>query len=824
MSPAQRPADSLEAMFLALRPALEYILAAPLGAAQRISLAAKQHVDQAKALRSVVDDPSLGQILDSLVPLLESYAEQNAEGRVAVAQGSLALVVQGLDRCAGNPATATSASPEIAYRRSAADVSAGLEALRQPVQFLKGVGPRRAEELRRMGIGTVEDVLFHLPFRYEDRRRVVPIARAVIGESANFVGELVSLDERTIGRARRRILEGVLRDETGLLALTWFNQVSFFGSRYKRGQKVSAFGSIESDQAGGKRMVHPELEPVGSNQGIAIYSVYAKPGNLSVKAMRKIVHQAVAVAAKDVPSVLPPEITGPAGITDQETALREVHRPSATIDAEALANFCSLGHRSLVFDELFFLQLGLGMRRRRMARERGYSMQPDGPLTGAFERMLPFTMTGAQQRVIREITDDMMQPQPMHRLVQGDVGSGKTVVALHAALVAVQSGMQAAFMAPTELLAEQHFQTIEQFTSGLDVRAELLTGSRTSSQKRDLYEALGQGEIQIAVGTHALIQDAVTIPQLGLGIIDEQHRFGVLQRAALRNLGGESVDAPDVLLMTATPIPRTLSMTVYGDLDVSLLDELPPGRKPVATHLVHEAERGRAYATVRREVESGRQAYIVYPLVESSEKIDLRDATTMARELNRTVFPDFKVGLMHGKMKADEKDAVMRRFRAGDVQILVTTTVVEVGVDVPNATVMVVEHAERFGLSQLHQLRGRVGRGADRAYCILVSTRHAANSDTDRLAVMCDTNDGFAISEADLRLRGPGEFLGTRQSGLPDFRVSNLLRDTSLLVAARSAAIRWLDSDPDLSKPDSEAIRSVLAHRWAGRLGLAEVG
>jgi ATP-dependent DNA helicase RecG len=380
-------------------------------------------------------------------------------------------------------------------------------------------------------------------------------------------------------------------------------------------------------------------------------------------------------------------------------------------------------------------------------------------------------------------------------------------------------------MAPTELLAEQHHRAIARLIEGMDVRIELLTGERLRGRERErVYAELAHGGIDIAVGTHALIQESVDMPRLGLGIIDEQHRFGVLQRAAVRGLGVEGKEAPDILLMTATPIPRTLSMSIYGDLEVSLLDELPPGRQPVRTHVAHESERGRVYATVRREVTAGRQAYVVYPLVESSDKLELRDATTMASELARTVFPKFRVGLLHGKMKADEKEGVMRRFRDGDLQILVSTTVVEVGVDVPNATVMVVEHAERFGLSQLHQLRGRVGRGQHPSICLLVSSRQAEPGDGDRLAVMRDSNDGFAIAEADLRLRGPGEFLGTRQSGLPDFRVANLLRDTEVMVAARNAALEWLEIDPDLSSEASARLRAVLKARWSGRLGLAEIG
>ncbi len=425
--------------------------------------------------------------------------------------------------------------------------------------------------------------------------------------------------------------------------------------------------------------------------------------------------------------------------------------------------------------------------------------------------------------MLEEIYRDMAQPHPMHRLVQGDVGSGKTVVALFAALVAIENGYQAAFMAPTELLAEQHFRTVAHFTDALGVRAVLLTGEMSRGEKARVYAALAAGDLQLVVGTHALIQEGVRLRAFGLGVIDEQHRFGVLQRAALRQLSGEGA-APDILLMSATPIPRTLAMTVYGDLDVSALDELPPGRAPVRTLIFNEAERQRVYQMVKQELDAGHQGYVVYPLVDSSEKEDLRDATTMAHELRRTVFAGYRVGLVHGRMKTEERDAVMQRFRAGDVQLLVSTTVIEVGVDVPNATIMVVEHAERFGLSQLHQLRGRVGRGSARATCILVAPYRRGEEVYRRLTAMRDTTDGFKIAEVDLQLRGPGEFLGTRQSGLPDFRVANLIRDSRILDGARRAAEAWLTNDPSLQTPESAALRTVLQHRWAGRLGLAEIG
>jgi ATP-dependent DNA helicase RecG len=527
-----------------------------------------------------------------------------------------------------------------------------------------------------------------------------------------------------------------------------------------------------------------------------------------------------------VPSVLPEPVTQSNRLFDPPGALRAIHLPDAEADVDRLNRFASPAHRALVFDELFFLQLGMGVRRRQSEAETGIALPRSGALTDRLAAALPFSLTGAQQRVLEQILADLARAHPMHRLVQGDVGSGKTIVALFGALAAIENGCQAAFMAPTELLAEQHFATIERFTETLGVRAALLTGDATKAGRKRLYGELERGEIQLAVGTHALIQEGVHMPALGLGIVDEQHRFGVLQRAAmLRRLRGDADPrSPHILLMTATPIPRTLAMTIYGDLDVSILDELPPGRKPVRTMIFNEAERGRVYQLAKRELDQGRQGYVVYPLVEASEKEDLRDATSMAKELGRTVFAGYRVGLLHGRMKSDEKDAVMRRFRAGDLQLLFSTTVIEVGVDVPNASVMVVEHADRFGLSQLHQLRGRVGRGSDHALCLLIAPYHQGEDVFRRLKAMRDSNDGFKIAEVDLELRGPGEFLGTRQHGLPDFRVSSLIRDTRTLAEAREAAERWLTTDPALSAPESAALRAILEHRWKGRLGLAEIG
>jgi ATP-dependent DNA helicase RecG len=812
--------DPLTQFLEAVRRPIEFLATAPAATAARTQLPGRELAARGRAVRSCVPDDQRRSDLDALCDELERYERVEAGERADVARRCRALL-------GGITAGPAAPEPEPQYQTSGGDLAAALVKLGQSVQYAKEVGPRRAALLHKFGIDTIEDLLYHLPFRYEDRRRVRDIAGAQVGEEVSIIGELVQLADRTVGRGRRRILEGVLRDASGLLGLTWYNQVTYFRSRFRVGQRYLVYGKMERSPGGGKRITHPEVDPAPEESvGGGVLPVYEKPTSMSVAAIRKIVQQAVRDYANLIPSVLPPTVSAAARVMDAASALRALHMPPAEADVDRLNRFGSAAHRALVFDELFYLQLGMGLRRRQSERESGLVLIRSGALTDRLAAAIPFDLTAAQRRVVDQIYADMARPHPMHRLIQGDVGSGKTIVALFAALVAIENGNQAAFLAPTELLAEQHFATIERYALQLGVRIALITGDATRSQRRKQADALAAGEIQLAVGTHALIQDTVQMPKLGLGVIDEQHRFGVLQRAAvLRRLRG-AVDGhtPDILLMSATPIPRTLAMTVYGDLEVSVLDELPPGRKPVRTLIFNEAERARVYQLVTEELDRGRQGYVVYPLVEASEKEDLRDATTMARELGRTVFAGYRVGLLHGRMKGEEKDAVMRRFRAGDVQVLFSTTVVEVGVDVPNASVMVIEHADRFGLSQLHQLRGRVGRGGDDALCLLVAPYHRGEDVFRRLKAMRDTTDGFRIAEVDLELRGPGEFLGTRQHGMPDFRVSNLIRDTRTLAQAREAAEGWLSIDPGLTSAQSAAVRAILEHRWKGRLGLAEIG
>ena len=777
---------------------------------------------------------------------LPALAERVARARTAAPPAAAATLVE-LERILGELASgppreelfrrahallpllrdaAAAPTPWSDYRPSTAPLAAALESLARPIDSIHGVGPQRAAQLARFGLRSVEDVLYHLPFRYEDRRALRPLASLHVGEEATAAGEVAHVREGRAGRRGRAVLEVVLRDADGLLLLVWFHQLAYFRRRLAEGQRVVVHGRVEPPLGGGPpRLIHPDVEVLGAADEVApqIVPVYEKPTEMHVGAMRRIVQAAVTSFADRVPSALPPAVAARQRVIDLPRALHHVHAPRPEAAIDELGATRSLAHHSLIFDELFFLQLGLALRRQAVGAEPGTAFPPSTGLVPALRARLPFTPTAAQERVFAEIVTDLAAPHPMRRLLQGDVGSGKTLVALLAALVVIEAGQQAALMAPTELLAEQHFATIRDFVEPLGLTPVLLTGAVTGRARRDAVAGLAAGELPLAVGTQALIQDPVRFARLGLAVVDEQHRFGVLQRAALQRQGAEE-RAIDVLVMSATPIPRTLALTLYGDLAVSTLDELPPGRTPITTELFRESRRERVYARVRDEVAAGHQAYIVYPLVEESEKSALRAATTMLHELGAGPLAGLRLGLVHGRLKADEKDEVMRAFKAGDYDVLVSTTVIEVGIDVPNATAIVIEHAERFGLAQLHQLRGRVGRGSASAHCFLVVPDWTGEDAYQRLRTLEQTTDGFRIADADLALRGPGDFLGTRQAGLPDFRVANLLRDTALLRAARDEALAWLAEDPDLSRPESAALRAVLVHRWKGRLGLARVG
>lgn len=707
-------------------------------------------------------------------------------------------------------------------------------ALQTPLQFLKGVGPVRAAQLEGLGLRTIEDLLYHLPFRYEDRRQIKNIAAAVVGREDNFVGELIALQKKFIPRRRRQMLVGTIADASGALGLVWYRGTPYISKGLSKGQRLWVHGTVERGIGVQNRIVHPEfevLEPESDKELEKILPIYVRPAGVALGSLRRWLQQALADFGRYLPSYLPDSVARRQGLLDLKAAMLAVHQPDKQADPSRLNQAATAAHRSIVFDEFFYLQLGLNLRRKQLARQKGIVFQPGATdLVARMRELLPFRLTAAQERVLGEIHRDMESPLPMQRLVQGDVGSGKTMVGWLAALRAIQNGYQALWLAPTELLAEQHFRNLEPLGNKLGLRVALLTGSQGSGQKRAHATAIERGEVSFIVGTHALIQEGIRAPRMGFGVIDEQHRFGVLQRMALQRLGrrglGSSLSRaqPDMLLMSATPIPRSLAMVIYGDVEVSSLDEIPPGRKPVRTQVFDQRERPRIYRLVREEIERGYQAFIVFPLVEASEQLELADATRMADELARGMFKDCKLGLIHGRMSAAERDSVMCRFRDGELRILVATTVIEVGIDIPNATVMVVEHAERFGLSQLHQLRGRVGRGSAPGQCFLVRCGPGSADAARRLEVMEQECNGFKIAEADLVIRGPGEFLGTRQSGLADFRLANLIRDAQLLIEARREAIDWLSRDGSLKSPQSANLRRILMSRWGQRLELGGIG
>jgi ATP-dependent DNA helicase RecG len=685
------------------------------------------------------------------------------------------------------------------------------------------LGPRLISALNKKGLRRVGDVLFLLPRCYEDRRKLKTIAELIPGERGVTVG-VVKMADFVPSRTGKRYFRAVVADRSGSIAATYFNAGPWLKQRFETGKRLILSGEVRASLQG-REMAHPELEPaedlevttsVHFNRIVPVYPGFERGDQRSFRELASHVGEHY---AHHVEEPLPEGLRKRLKVMTLPEALKALHFPPGDSDPELLDRHLSPAHRRLAFDELFFLQLGMGLKRQGVKAEKGIAFDVSPPRLEKARGALPFKLTGAQARVVGEVARDMARTEPMNRLVQGDVGSGKTAVAVVASLLALQDGYQVAVMAPTEILAEQHERTFRRLLEPLGYQVGLVSAAGTAKRKREVREALGRGDIHLAVGTHALIQEGVSFQKLGFVVIDEQHRFGVIQRHMLMSKGV----FPDVLVMTATPIPRTLAMTLYGDLDVSIIDELPPGRTPVKTRVFNDKQRARVYEGVAAEVAKGHQAYVVYPLVEESEKLDLEDATQGAEKL-RQVFPGVSVGLLHGRMKAEEKDAVMEAFRERQIQILVCTTVVEVGVDVPNASVMVIEAAERFGLSQLHQLRGRVGRGAAVSFCYLVAGQARSLESVERLSVMEHSNDGFVIAEKDLDIRGPGEFLGTRQSGLPELAVANLARDGDLIAVAQEEARRILDQDPGLQKPEHQGLVKALEERWEGRLALARVG
>lgn len=694
--------------------------------------------------------------------------------------------------------------------------------------YVKGVGPARAAVLETKGLHTVGDLLSYAPFRYEDRSNVKSIQSLAPGEMATVLARIHSATTLRIGRFSKRpggMFEAVLTDNSGgRLAAKWFNG-SFLANILVPGMTLAVYGRIETETPMNRLvMLHPEFEilPEDDDEGDAslhtgrIVPIYEAVGKISTKVLRLLTNRALEHAAIP-PDPLPESIRARLGLVPLREALHGIHFPAPGSDVRVWNESRSPGHQRLIFEELFWLECGLASKRSQARQADGIRFALTDGIRKKLKHMLPFKPTAAQKRVLGEIAQDMAAPQPMNRLLQGDVGSGKTLVAAEAAVIAIENGYQCVLLAPTELLAAQHHLAFKKLFGKLGYPVILLTGSQSPKEKATLKRMIAEGIVKMVIGTHAVLTGDVEFHKLGLAIVDEQHRFGVLQRLKLFEKGVH----PDVLVMTATPIPRTLALTIYGDLDTSLIDELPPGRKPVQTIHVPEPKIAKAWELVRGQLRQGRQAYVVYPVIEEAETVSMKAAQKMHEHLSAVEFPEYKVGLLHGKLRAEDRERVMDQFQRGETGILVSTTVIEVGVDVPNASVMVIEHAERFGLAQLHQLRGRVGRGASQSYCVLV-TSSLGEPARERIRTMVESNDGFHIAEMDLRLRGPGEFFGTKQSGLPALRIANLIRDRELLELARAEAQAFIAAPP--SEEDSRRALAHIREHWQRRYGLVQVG
>ena len=698
--------------------------------------------------------------------------------------------------------------------------------------YVKGVGPARAEMLEAKGLKVVEDLLTYAPFRYEDRSNVKTIRELAPGETATVMAEVRSAKVSGFRRKALGLFEATFTDASrAVLTAKWFHG-GYLADVLSPGQKVALYGKIEFDSfSGNLAMMHPEYEILsGDDEADAslhagrVVPIYEAAGKVTTRLFRVLLNRILAGIAP-LRDPLPPHVLQSLKLPDLWTSILELHFPPPESDLRLLNAFRSPAQFRLIFEEFFWLECGLELKRAKARLYPGIAFALTDRVREQIKKMLPFKPTGAQKRVLAEIAHDMSEPHPMYRLLQGDVGSGKTLVAAEAAIIAIENGYQAVVLAPTEILATQHFIYFKKLFRRLDYVPLLLTGSATAREKVQLKKLVAEGLVKIVVGTHALLQSDVEFAKLGLAIVDEQHRFGVEQRQALMEKGTH----PDVLVMTATPIPRTLALTIYGDLDVSVIDEMPPGRKPIVTRNTSEDRIEQVWSFVKKQIELGRQAYVVYPVIEESETQAQTQAHTQAMKaaqkmhdhLGQIVFPQFRVGLLHGRLSADEKESAMDRFQRGETQILVATTVIEVGVDVPNATIMVIEQAERFGLAQLHQLRGRVGRGGEQSYCVLV-TGKLNDTARERIRTLVESNDGFYISEMDMKLRGPGEFFGTRQSGLPALHIGNILRDGEILEVARNEAAAFVAHPP--TEEDLRRAVAFIRDHWQRRYGLVQVG
>jgi ATP-dependent DNA helicase RecG len=691
--------------------------------------------------------------------------------------------------------------------------------------YVKGVGPGRAAMLEAKGLNTVEDLLAYTPLRYEDRSNLKPISKLAPGEMATVIADVRTAKSAGFKRRNLDLFEVTFTDGSGVSLLgKWFHG-GYLASVLVPGLHVALYGKIELDSYSGSLLImHPEFEILTEDDGdgeMALHTgrvvpIYEAAGKITTRVFRTLLKR-ILDTLKPIDDPLPLFLRERMKLPDGWAALRAIHFPPQDSDLRLLNSFRSQAHFRMIFEEFFWLESGLALKRAKARTQQGIAFQLTDRVRERIKEMLPFKPTGAQKRVLGEIAGDMAQPHPMSRLLQGDVGSGKTLVAAEAAIIAIENGYQVAVLAPTEILASQHFVYFKNLFAKLGYVIVLLTGSLSAREKLQLKRMTGAGMVHIVIGTHAILEADVEFKKLGLAIVDEQHRFGVMQRLKLFEKGLH----PDILVMTATPIPRTLALTVYGDLDTSVIDEMPPGRKPILTKHVMEDRVEQVYSFMKKQVDSGRQAYVVYPVIEESETQAMKAAQQMHQHLSEVVFRGYRVGLLHGKLPSEEKESVMADFKRGEIQMLVSTTVIEVGVDVPNANLMIIEQAERFGLAQLHQLRGRVGRGADQSHCILV-TGKLGDAGRERIRTLVESTDGFYIADMDMRLRGPGEFFGTKQSGLPALRIANILRDQEILEIARNEAIAFVQNPPS-----QEALKAAVTYiktHWQRRYGLVQVG
>ena len=767
-------------------------------------------------------------LLKNLIKNFEVYENADMEEKIGIIKNSISIldILEGKKQTPERKFQCFSDNKHPIFQKS--DFLNHEERLSESVQYLKGVGPKIAEKFAKAGIFTVGDILYFFPWRYEDRRKMLKIAELKEDTQSTFIAEIKDIHVVYFRGMHGAVLELKIGDDTGEIIAKWFHfNRSYFEDKIKIGQMVIFTGKLKNFR--GKREIHhPEFEALGKGLTDSlsfgrVVPIYTEIGGLYQKTLRKIMYGAILGHAKDKICFIPRDICMRYDLFSPEEALLEIHFPDKHAERllESAEHFIkSPAYRTLIFSELFIFNLLIGLKKRTLKIKTGLPMKITDSMLEDYFAKLPFKLTASQITVVNEIRNDLSMQVPMNRLLEGDVGSGKTVVALLSSLLAIKNGYQAAFMAPTEILAEQIYNEAQKLFSKYNLKVELMIGGQDEKTRKRILKGLSDGSINMSVGTHALIQEDVKFKNLGLIVVDEQHRFGVVQRGAIREKG----EFPHVLVMSATPIPRTLALTYYGDLDISTIRELPKGRKPITTRIVNDQARLKLYDFVKSELTAGRQAYIIYPIIEESKKVNLHDATGMAKYLSANIFPSYKVELIHGRIPSDKKDKIMTNFRSGKIDILVSTTVIEVGIDVPNATVMIIEHPERFGLSQLHQLRGRVGRGAFKSYCFLLLGVDYGEEIKERLTIFKNTQDGFKLAEEDLRLRGPGDFFGVSQSGLPPFKIAQFPRDLELLKITRNEAFELLQKDYHLQEKENSLLPIVIKSHWKDKAELIQIG